>query len=109
VSNELVQATFPTAKASAAIGAGAASSALAIANENVRSFLPVDLGGWMALVASTVAVVYTLHLLGAWYWGYFWRPFLERKGWLKPRRRVKRIVYMDEEDAGNPTEPAALT
>ena len=58
------QITSPVVKAATALGAGAGSSATAAAAK-AADFLPADLAGWMALAASTAAVLYMLHRL-AW-------------------------------------------
>lgn len=51
---------------------------------------------WMATlftswadVASFLAAVYTLLLLGEWLWKRLGRPFCERRGWVKYRARRK--------------------
>lgn len=77
------QISTPVVKATTALGAGAGSSALSMTN-TASSFLPTDLAGWMALTASTVAVLYTLHLIAEWYWKKVWRDLLERWGWIQP-------------------------
>lgn len=79
--------TAPVTKAATALTAGVGTSAVSVATANVGNFLPTDLNGWMALIASTVAVLYSLHLLGEWYWKKVWRPYAERKGWLKAKKR----------------------
>ncbi len=72
----------PVAKAAAALSAGAGTSVAAAMAASPENFLPVDLGGWMALAASAAAAVYTLHLLAEWYWKRVVRPCLVRRGWL---------------------------
>lgn len=86
--NQDTQIAMPVAKAAAALGAGAGSSAVAAAS-NGGSFLPVDLAGWMALAASTAAVLYTMHLLAEWYWKKVVRDVLVRWGWLPTTRARK--------------------
>jgi hypothetical protein len=83
--------TAPVAKAAAALGAGAGASVVSV-TQNAQSFMPTSLSDWMAVVASTVAVVYTLHLMGEWYWKKFWRPWLERNGYKKPTNRKRRYT-----------------
>lgn len=39
---------------------------------------------WSEL-ASVLAVIYTGLLICEWWWKKFWRPFLERRGWVKKR------------------------
>lgn len=80
------QITAPVFKSITALGAGAGSSIAAIVAKS-HTFLPHDAAGWMALIASTVAVGYTLTLWAEWWWKKFWRDFLKRRGILKPKRR----------------------
>lgn len=75
------QITAPVAKAATALGSGAGASALSVVTHS-QSFLPTDLAGWMALLASTVALVYTLGLLCEWWWKKLWRPFFRARGWI---------------------------
>lgn len=89
--------TTPAAKAASAIGAGVGSSALSMATAS-GSFLPTDLAGWMALLASFAALVYTVHLLLAFWWRTFWRDFAVNRGWVKKHKTAFRV---DEE--GNVT------
>lgn len=91
--------TAPVAKAATAMTAGAGTSALSVAT-NAGSFLPTDLNGWMALVASSAAVVYSVHLLGEWYWKKVWRPFLESRGWIAPKKVPKNRRWTDDDAAG---------
>lgn len=88
----------PVAKAAAALTAGAGTSAVSMAQQ-AHSFLPTDLNGWMALTASSVAVLYSLHLMGEWYWKKVWRPFAEQKGWLKPKPRGWYGPRLDPDEA----------
>jgi hypothetical protein len=39
-------------------------------------------------VAAALAGFYTFLLIIEWFWKRLWRPLLERKGWLRPKRRV---------------------
>lgn len=93
------QISTPVVKAATALGAGAGSSVLSIANQ-ATSFLPTDLAGWMALAASTVAVIYTMHLMFDWYWKKVWRDVLERRGWIAPlpsaKKKRRRTDDIDE-------------
>lgn len=75
--------SFPIRKACTALAAGVSTSALSMTQE-VQSFLPTSLGEWLAAGASGVALIYSLHLMGEWYWKKFWRDVLERRGWIKP-------------------------
>lgn len=79
------QITSPVVKAATALGAGAGSSATAAAAK-AADFLPADLAGWMALAASTAAVLYTLHLLAEWYWKKVLRDFFVQRGWIGQRK-----------------------
>lgn len=81
------QISAPVAKAVTALGAGAGSSAAA-AGAKAADFLPADLAGWMALAASTAAVLYTMHLLGEWYWKKVLRDIFVRRGWISKGRRA---------------------
>jgi len=38
-------------------------------------------------VAALLAAFYSFLLICEWFWKKFWRPFLERKGWIKRIRR----------------------
>jgi hypothetical protein len=70
--------TAPVAKAATALTAGAGTSVISMSHQ-AASFLPTDLNGWMALTAPlSAALIYSLHLLGEWYWKKVWRPFAER-------------------------------
>ena len=74
--------TAPVAKAATALTAGAATSAASM-SQQAQAFLPQDLGGWLAAGASFMALVYSIHLMGEWYWKKVWRPFFRARGWLK--------------------------
>jgi hypothetical protein len=89
--------TAPVGKAVASLAMGTGTSVMSKLTEQADAFLPKDANGWMALTASTVAVLYSFHLLGEWYWKKVWRPFAERRGWIKPRQ-YKRVVLVDSED-----------
>lgn len=94
--------TAPVAKAATALTAGASTSVVSM-SQAAQSFLPTDLGGWMALTASTLAVLYSIHLLGEWYWKKFWRPLFERRGWLAPKAKAK-MLLVDPEQLQQVTE-----
>lgn len=81
----------PAAKAASAIVAGAGTSALSL-SQQAQSFLPQDLAGWLACAASAAALMYTLHLLGEWYWKKALRPFCEARGWLAPKPMHKVMI-----------------
>jgi hypothetical protein len=57
----------PAAKAASAIGAGAGTSMLSM-SQQAQSFLPTDLGGWLAAAASLAALIYSLILISEWFW-----------------------------------------
>lgn len=38
--------------------------------------------------AAILAAFYTLLLISEWWWKKLWRPLLERRGWIKKKRRV---------------------
>lgn len=40
-------------------------------------------------VAAALAAFYSMLLITEWFWRKFWRPLLEDRGVLKPRRRRK--------------------
>ena len=44
------------------------------------------LSSW-ADIAAFLAGCYSFILICEWFWRKFWRPFLERKGWIKRARR----------------------
>lgn len=84
------QITTPVVKAVTALGAGAGSSVVSQAAEQAGNFLPVDLAGWMALLASSAAVLYTLHLMAEWYWKKVWRDLLQKWGLIGPLPPAKK-------------------
>lgn len=92
--NEHQQITSPVAKAASAIGASGGASAMSVANQ-AGSFLPTDLAGWMALAASTAAVVYTLMLQAEFWWKKFIRPWCVSKGWLPKPQGTAFVVDSD--------------
>lgn len=86
--------TAPVGKAMTALGAGAGSSVTAIA-ANAGSFLPTDLAGWIALLASSAALVYTITISCEWWWKRVWRPFCVARGWLPPAKGTRFVVDTD--------------
>ncbi len=83
--------TAPVTKAATALTAGAGTSAMSLATK-ADSFLPTDLAGWIAVLASSLAVIYTFCILVEWWWIRFWRPFAVRKGWVpKPHGTAFRV------------------
>lgn len=79
------QVPAPIAKAASALGAGAGTSLLSTAMADPHSFLPHDYAGWAAAIASTLAALYTLHLMCEWYWKKFLRGWCLRHGLIKGR------------------------
>lgn len=73
----------PVQKAATALGTSAGASVTSGLMHSAHSFLPTDLSGWMAVLASTVACAYTLTLWCEWWWKKFWKPLLKAHGWLK--------------------------
>jgi hypothetical protein len=87
--DEQAQIAAPVAKAASAIGAGLGTSAMSLSAtaQGAGNFLPTDLGGWLACGASAAALIYSVTLLGEWWWKKFWRPRLEQWGWVQPHAR----------------------
>lgn len=69
---QTVEIQAPVAKAVAALSAGAGTSALSL-SQQAQSFLPTDLGGWLACAASGAALIYSLCLLSEWWWKRVWK------------------------------------
>lgn len=40
--------------------------------------------------AAVAAFLYSILLIGEWFWRKFWRPMLEARGWIKPLPRRRR-------------------
>jgi hypothetical protein len=59
------------------LASGSACAASAVAD--VSTFLPKTLDGWLAVIASSLAILYSLHLLIEWYWKRVIKPFLLRR------------------------------
>jgi hypothetical protein len=83
------QVTAPVAKATSALGAGLGSLVIspAATAQGIGNFLPTDLGGWLACAASAAALMYSLILIGEWWWKKFLRVRFEQWGWVKPHAR----------------------
>lgn len=81
----------PVTKAAGAwAGAGLANAASAAGLTDARplSFLDsIGIHTW-ADAASFLAAAYTASLIGEWAWKRFVRPFGERRGWWKVKRRA---------------------
>lgn len=105
--------SMPIAKATSAITvAAAAQSDVAdmaarelTKNSTYETWMYVNSIPW-GTVASIVAVVYTCLLIAEWFWKKLWRPLLERKGWIKPRR--PRIITLREYEEMSETERGRL-
>ena len=104
--------SMPIAKASSAIAAAVATKS-DVAEKVVAVVLPPSSDPALILVlalpwatiAQMAAALYTMLLMAEWFWKKLWRPFCERRGWLKPLRH--RIITIEEFEAGN-TGPAPL-
>jgi hypothetical protein len=104
--------SMPIAKASSAIAAATAAKSPVVeqitATATQSASDPV-VTAILALPWSTIAQIgaamYSCLLITEWFWKKFWRPLLERQGWIKPIRH--RIITVEEYEAGN-TGPAAL-
>lgn len=104
--------SMPIAKASSAIAAAVATKS-DVAEQVVAVMVPPSSDPALILVlalpwatiAQMVAALYTMLLMSEWFWKKLWRPFCERRGWIKPMRT--RIITVEQYEAGN-TGPAAL-
>jgi hypothetical protein len=104
---------MPIAKASSAIAAATAAKTQAVeqlassagATTSSDPVIAALLALPWATIAQVAAAMYSLLLISEWFWKKLWRPFAERRGWLKPKRM--RILTVEEYEAGN-TGPAAL-
>lgn len=87
--------SMPVAKAATAIAAAATAKAdvadhmvqAATANANYATWSVINAIPW-GTIASILAGLYTFLLMGEWFWKKFWRPTLERLGWIKAKRRT---------------------
>lgn len=73
----------PLTKVSVALGSSGGAVAVSSMVDASTSFFPTTLDGWLSVLASSLAVLYSLHLLADWYWRRFWKPFLKSRGWIK--------------------------
>ncbi len=46
--------------------------------------------------AAFAAFCYSILLIAEWWWKKFWRPFAERRGWIKPKKRP-RVLLLDSD------------
>lgn len=44
----------------------------------------LEVNTWSDL-ANVLVTLYTAHLIMDWWWKRFWRPLLERRGWIQPK------------------------
>lgn len=104
--------SMPIAKASSAIAAAVATKS-DVAEQVVAVMVPPSSDPALILVlalpwatiAQMAAALYTMLLMGEWFWKKLWRPLAERRGWVKPQRH--RIITVEQYEAGD-TDPAAL-
>lgn len=104
--------SMPVAKAASAITAAVVAKAdvadqvvqAATNTSNYETWMAINSIPW-GTVASIAAALYSLLLISEWFWKKLWRPFFERRGWIKPIRH--RIITIEEYEAGN-TNPAPL-
>lgn len=103
---------MPIAKASTAIAAATAAKSPVVEQITATAAHSASdpvVTAILALPWSTIAQIgaamYSGLLIAEWFWKKFWRPLLERQGWLKPIRH--RIITVEECEAGN-TGPAPL-
>lgn len=95
--------SMPIAKASSAIVAAAATKS-DMAERVVAVVMPPSSDPTLVLVlalpwatiAQMAAALYTMLLMGEWFWKKLWRPLAERRGWIKPIRH--RIITVEEYD-----------
>lgn len=92
---------MPITKAASAITAAAVAKTNAAEQVAQAATTTSSYETWMAInsvpwgtVASIAAAVYSLLLISEWFWKKLWRPFAERRGWLKPIRH--RIITVEE-------------
>lgn len=104
--------SMPIAKASSAIAAATAAKSPVVEQITATAAHSASdpvVAGILALPWSTIAQIgaamYSGLLITEWFWKKFWRPFFERRGWIKPKRL--RIITVEEYEAGN-TAPGAL-
>lgn len=96
--------SMPVAKASSAITVAAVAKAdvagqvmhTATSSAPPETWSLINSVPW-GNVASMVAAAYTLLLITEWFWKKLWRPFLERRGYIKPKK--PRIMTVEEYNA----------
>lgn len=86
---------MPLAKLATSVGTTAVVKAEDIKNASEQAFFAADLLtlSW-SNIAAALAAIYTLSMLFEFWWKKFWRPFAERRGWIKPKNR---LVFTEEE------------
>lgn len=91
---ERSEISMPVVKATSAIAAAGAAKAdvadqlvqHATAGASAATWNAINAVPW-GTIASIVAVLYTTLLIAEWFWKKLWRPLLERRGWIRPKRR----------------------
>lgn len=68
--------------------------------KTVSAWIAVGISSWQD-VASILAAFYTFLLVFEWFWSKFWRPLLERNGYLQPRKRKRK----DDDSVDSKTAP----
>lgn len=88
---------MPVIKAATAIGTAAVAKAEEAKSVTDHAMMAADLFtlSW-SNIAAALAAAYTLSMLFEFWWKKFWRPFFERKGWIKPKI-AGRLVLTEEE------------
>jgi hypothetical protein len=92
---------MPVAKAVGAITTATGAQLIDSAQTGEGMFSQLLTLTWPNLAAAA-ACLYSLSLLVEFCWKKFWRPFLERVGWVKPRPR--RVLTASEWAALRPEE-----
>jgi len=83
----------PVAKAAGALASATGAQVIDSARTGVGLFSDLLTLTWPNLAAAA-ACLYSLALLVEFCWKKFWRPFLERVGWIRPKPRM---VFTAEE------------
>lgn len=91
---ERTDISMPVAKAASGLAAAAAAKAdvadqiamQAVSGASWSTWQTVNAIPW-GTIASLVAALYTMLLISEWFWKKLWRPLLERRGWIKAKKR----------------------
>jgi hypothetical protein len=78
--------SMPAVKAGAAIASATGAQVLDAGAKATSIFADLFVLTWPNLAAAAAAL-YSLALLAEFCWKKFWRPALERLGWIKPKKR----------------------